>query len=798
MSHVPPLILAVLPIAPTTSAADLAEMDKKLLDILLGGETKLCIVSIGSDGSSVERQARRLLVQSGYAQAVNHVIPIESSDSGSADDMVDTYTITFIKVHGRVIAIIQDPKHYRKTARNNLFSGAHVIVLGDHVCYYDLVRVLAEELASPLYQRDVIKLDRQDDLAAARLFSASFLQFSIDKGKGNRALPIYSFVLGNLRTKMVLRAKVFKDTWKKFLRESGYPENHYFISAAADDIMDILVNGYLSLLCIYRDHLDRVYPLLPWLHGSEANEHVFGMMRSTVPDFTMLHVLQMVPKIAIRLLVACRAKNKIDYRRTASGYCHTYFDADKIPLQELAQFPSDDDISQIYAVSRYDQSGLAMPQSLLRDNILQAAERGSEDDDDQVVTEDVSDRQELQRALESASSVESMLDRETALRLNEYTYAAASLSVTEQTEIENLPDQDAQTQMILVSRVIHALLSMDNLSTEESLKLNDELMDIRNKLTTDAEFKNEELDASGDKRSLDALSLSGPETISSLSDLVTLRLRTQTKEEAESVRIGIDSCNADPASALPSKDSDRKQLVKKIYAIAKKYSAGQGTSTGANRSRRWVPGRDGKAEGKSSQKSGKGTVRMKLVDESMTGASNAPTVNPSKDSTERTIMKRRKEVLADLKSSKYPLDSAHISSFNKLSSNTFGFAVVDGQLVLVDGKSGFHAWKESAKSIVSLSYLVVRCYQHARNRQFRLMKCPRTRTTQYSHLQSPAFLCTVPRSAVHQLSEGNLLEISAGNFADIFQSLLSEKLAVIAAVTTLLRPVVARRGNATL
>ncbi|KAI0258715.1 hypothetical protein BC834DRAFT_801843, partial [Gloeopeniophorella convolvens] len=212
--------------------------------------------------------------------------------------------------------------------------------------------------------RDVHKIDRQDDRAAARLFSASFLQLSVDKGDGKHALPIYAFVLGDLVDafenrhishteciNMVLRAKFFKDTWKKFLKESGYPEACYFISATADNIIDIMINGYMSLLYIYCDYLDCPYPLLPWLYGSESNEHVFGMMQSVITDFTMLHVLQMVPKITVRLQVACRTKNKINFKHTASGYCHTYFDADNVPLKELAQIPSDEEIARISAIS---------------------------------------------------------------------------------------------------------------------------------------------------------------------------------------------------------------------------------------------------------------------------------------------------------------------------------------------------------------------------------------------------------------------------------------------------------------
>src|SRR5260221_10472576 len=103
---------------------------------------------------------------------------------------------------------------------------------------------------------------------------------------------------------MVLRMKFFKSIWKSFLQGAGYAKMRYFISAAADDIIDILVDGLLGLIYIYRDHLDKPYPLLPWMHGSEANEHVFGLLRSLVTDFTMLDVLRLIPKLNARLMAA--------------------------------------------------------------------------------------------------------------------------------------------------------------------------------------------------------------------------------------------------------------------------------------------------------------------------------------------------------------------------------------------------------------------------------------------------------------------------------------------------------------
>ena len=139
---------------------------------------------------------------------------------------------------GQYIAIIQDPKHGRKTGRNNLFSGAWLLVLGNHPVCYEQVRMLASESDSLLYWRDVDRLDRQDDQAAARLFSASFLRYAISQnGDINPGLAVYLFVIGELidayenhhiphieRIRMVLRMRFFKSIWKSFLQASGYQE----------------------------------------------------------------------------------------------------------------------------------------------------------------------------------------------------------------------------------------------------------------------------------------------------------------------------------------------------------------------------------------------------------------------------------------------------------------------------------------------------------------------------------------------------------------------------------------------
>jgi hypothetical protein len=227
LPHIPPLVLAVMPLASSTDAATLAAMEQKLLTLLILSDKPLCIVSLGSDGSILERDARRTLVRSGFAEQITHSIPHPK------DSQLDDMCIPILHIHGQHIAIIQDPKHCCKTGRNNLFSGARLLVLGNHTAYYEQVRTMASEADSPLYWRDVDRLDRQDDRAAARLFSGSFLRYAISchgDSSDMTGLLIYLFVVGELvdayenrhiphieRVRMVLRMCFFKALWKTFL-----------------------------------------------------------------------------------------------------------------------------------------------------------------------------------------------------------------------------------------------------------------------------------------------------------------------------------------------------------------------------------------------------------------------------------------------------------------------------------------------------------------------------------------------------------------------------------------------------
>ncbi|PKK57776.1 hypothetical protein RhiirC2_871746 [Rhizophagus irregularis] len=57
-----------------------------------------------------------------------------------------------------------------------------------------------------------------------------------------------------------------------------------------------LVESLILLIKIYRDYYKNI-PLLPWKHGTESCEHIFGISRQFCADFNYLEIVQMVPKI---------------------------------------------------------------------------------------------------------------------------------------------------------------------------------------------------------------------------------------------------------------------------------------------------------------------------------------------------------------------------------------------------------------------------------------------------------------------------------------------------------------------
>jgi hypothetical protein len=160
----------------------------------------------------------------------------------------------------------------------------------------------------------------------------------------------------------------------------------------------------------------------------------------------MLDVLRLIPKLNVRLMAACRARNiGTDFHRTAAGYSHTYFDADGIALGILSEIPSDHDIamaarsafneaSALWELLGYchspSSSSIAHEPPLLTNDVDDSEEIDDLDDANNTAFQD-GDRRFLREALDTSRQV-SGLDAHARAHLDECTYAAACLDVADQ------------------------------------------------------------------------------------------------------------------------------------------------------------------------------------------------------------------------------------------------------------------------------------------------------------------------------------------------------------------------------
>ncbi|KAL1700129.1 hypothetical protein EV121DRAFT_214771 [Schizophyllum commune] len=346
-----PILVAALALPNKVDAQFLLGWTLEIINGLL--DQQINVVSYACDGTEVERSVQKLLLQSSDGLPLTHTI--YNPSSGASPIVIQTACI-----RGHHIALVQDSKHALKTSRNNLFSGARLLVLGDYVAMYENLRTIVKEPGTPIYMRDVIRIDRQDDNAARRLSSGALLRFIADRHPDYVGVAVYLFVMGELidayqsrtlthaeRLKMVLTAQYFVEAWINFLNVSQYNTQHYCISREALDILRLVIHGYLSLFFIFRDELAGLKPFMPWMHGTEAVEHIFGEARKIEEDFAYMDFISFIPKMSALMRNAILHSRMSSAKGTARGYNHTYFDTEGLCLAALQQFPDDMQVSDI-------------------------------------------------------------------------------------------------------------------------------------------------------------------------------------------------------------------------------------------------------------------------------------------------------------------------------------------------------------------------------------------------------------------------------------------------------------------
>jgi hypothetical protein len=210
MPKVAPIIVAAVPIPDDLNADQLLDYGKQILYGLLDKQVR--VVSYACDGTEVKRSVQRLFIEIAD-RVIHHVIKNPRKGCPDTEVVIGVF-------RGQPIVMVQDSKHGLKTFHNNLFSGARLLTLANYTAIYCRIQELAYEAGTPLYHRDVHKLDRQDDNAAARLFSAVTIEFLIKHHLDYLGKIIYLFIFGELidayqnralahqeRIKLVLRAR---------------------------------------------------------------------------------------------------------------------------------------------------------------------------------------------------------------------------------------------------------------------------------------------------------------------------------------------------------------------------------------------------------------------------------------------------------------------------------------------------------------------------------------------------------------------------------------------------------------
>ncbi|KAF7335957.1 hypothetical protein MSAN_02309100 [Mycena sanguinolenta] len=790
---VPPHVVAILPIGSKVKGPELARWQIRLMEGLVSHSFR--ITSSGADGASVERDCQRRTAAASKPIEVR----IKHPDVDYPDIIVPLWDL-----NGNIWVIIQDAKHGRKTFRNNVFSGAHTMTLGNFVVFFELIHTLGMKPTTPLYRRDFIKSDRMDDPAAARFFSADFLAQAAEDPAENLGLVVYLLVFGDFidawqsrtlshqeRAKILIRTHLFLHTWRAFLAKAGYPEARHFISKEAFDIAQILINGLLGLIIIHRDHLGpHPCPLLPWFNASEPNEHCFAGMRDITADFTMQQAILIVPKLRAKMQASVRVpKTQSDFKKQASGYCHTYYSSEGINYDLLSRYPTDVELSDAYATAAQENECLWSLLGIHPTRIESAPVRGMapvpqpdpafehlylEEETNLEPLAEKTPAEELQEMIDSLKTTAN-LSRAADEQLDACVMASVALSMDELARVEDMPESDPERFAEIQKDIAHALATQP----VAFIALLQNMADAATK-------NNPAPPGITEKPMLVPLADVSPDD---LTPFVAVRRQHQTEEARTGVcTYKTSGTYINPKTGVEKPLTDRQLLARQMQAIIRQDQE-RGTSTGLNRKVRWQEADASKAGS---------TTAAKLK----TG--NAANAELAASGRSKEAIKRRRTILGKLKCASTVAEAAvGVEDAQKLENGCYGFAMIGSEITLVrvktmysksGGKAGTHSWIATTDTIGSLSFLVAQVYEHEFRRRFRTIHRADALlgTIRFAHLPVGSFLALLPKDEAVK-SFPTHIEIGARAYK-IFDDLVAEKEQLSKAVASL--NTVRRKGKA--
>ncbi|QRW21072.1 hypothetical protein RhiXN_06061 [Rhizoctonia solani] len=152
LPHIPPLAIAALPIASNVTTQSLTGHSKLIIQGLLA--QGIHVISYATDGSAIEQNIQEALFMSmdGYC---HYTVPHPSQRLPNSLTTLDPLDFKLGLLDGKTknnpCIIIQDSKHALKTLRNNLYSGAWLLVMGSKISMYSQVCKIAEDPDSTLH-----------------------------------------------------------------------------------------------------------------------------------------------------------------------------------------------------------------------------------------------------------------------------------------------------------------------------------------------------------------------------------------------------------------------------------------------------------------------------------------------------------------------------------------------------------------------------------------------------------------------------------------------------------------------
>ncbi|KAJ7212984.1 hypothetical protein GGX14DRAFT_564031 [Mycena pura] len=788
---IPPLAFAVLPIASKITASELTSYQLRAMSGLT--ERNFRFISNIADGAAVELSCQEQVAKAGTS-ILHHIAP--PSDYSRAEKI----SIPLYDFRGNIYINTQDAPHARKTARNNIFSGVRGLVLSDFVVHYKQLYNMAMSVSDPtLYERDVIRSDRQDDNAAHRVFSAVTLKGLTDDPEENMGLIVFLFVIGELidayesctmthakRMKVALRARIFLSTWKIFLHKMGYSIRCHYLPPGSTKIFHTLVDGLLGLILIHRDHLPSpTIPLLPWKHESMTNERIFSALCGIFPEMSLVQAMLAVPNIWATMSKAKHTLfSKASYKKVANGYsfCDTTEDS-AINFVNLANFPTDLELSNIYGEAIEENDILWSLNVHVRTLVDASAAEPF------MAPVDTSDNAELhlpvaEEDLELTATGAIIADLGIGLLKNEEqeidacAYAAATLVVDGLSKIDDLPTHEDP-----------ALLEQSRLDVAGIIKLTPQAVEsLLSGLIT----------SFGGTIS-SSYSIHTPSSHSSLLDITSSDLLplVQLREihQTEHSRTGVRNYKPNkPELSHPNEDSrdagaekgkkyaepsERQLLAQHIQDVIRQAEA-----------RKVITGLNRKARTEESENAG--SVANKP-------GGNAANAAASAQVRAAAALRWRRNVSKTLKCHTL-VSEAGIGPLACLEINSFILLIDRGEVVLArvlslyakgGGKAGAHAFISEADNIGPISFVFAQSYEHVGGHTFRRVHSGTAAMlgiSRFAHIPAGSILLRVP-DGVNM--KQNFVELSSATTVK-FKDLLGEKDRLVWMTTVL--NTVQRRG----